>query len=108
MNWKKADTDCEWIFFPLPSDEAHYIAFWIKGMRHLEWKDEPVETLANTVIKRELKKYNLRYNEDKFGKPVLGSIRLYSGSDGFCIPETCFVELPEGLSRINNPLKSTA
>ncbi|MGL1044974.1 hypothetical protein ACSTD6_22580, partial [Vibrio vulnificus] len=107
MTWKNVNTECKWVFFETNSDDAHCIYFAsYYGKAEITWESgEILYIAANEIIKREMESQGVMYDLDQYGDPEIGNVRIFIGSDGFCIPESCFLTIPSEVRLIDNPLK---
>jgi hypothetical protein len=60
---------------------------------------------ADKIIKDALDSNKAIFNKEKYGEPEIGNIMIYSGDDGFCLPEIYFDDddLPKQIKRIRKP-----
>ncbi|MBY7786544.1 hypothetical protein KW410_10230 [Vibrio fluvialis] len=103
--WETVDIDVPWIFIPLHHDDARKIYFWIKRWGYPKDKDELLATECEGAIRAAFEKLELQFDTETLGEIKMENMRLYSGSDGIAIPESCFINPSTNLTRLDNPLK---
>lgn len=94
-----------WIFIPLVSSDVSLIRGWIRRIAPTQKDDEEIAEQCESIIKNAFEKNKLLYREQDYGEVKMLKIRLLLGSDGICIPEMCFEEPPQCLTRIEEPLR---
>lgn len=99
------DTDVPWVFVPLSHDDAMRVHLWIKRLLTTEGDDKALAADCEKAITGAFEVLSLKYNTDAFGEIKMNNLRLYSGSDGVAMPETCFVNAAKDIKRIQNPLR---
>lgn len=67
--------------------------------------DEKLASDCENSIKTAFEKLGLEYNTEAFGDVTMKNLRLFAGSDGIALPETCFIAPPPEVKRIENPIK---
>src|SRR5450830_1479596 len=105
LNCKNIDENEYWIFIPMNKDDAYRIYAWIKKFEKNESEDKLLAEQCESIIKSKMEYLGLVYDCKKYGEVKIENLCIRHGSDGFCIPETCFINPSAELKRIKNPLK---
>jgi hypothetical protein len=104
-NYELIDTDVPWVFIPLGYDDTLRVHLWIKRWPTTEEADKTLAADCEEAITAAFEKLGLKYNTDAFGEVKMDKLRLYSGTDGIALPETCFVNAAKDIKRIQSPLR---
>lgn len=99
------DVNSPWIFIPLSHNDARGICLWIRRHYPSLEADGALASDCETAIKAAFEKLGLKYNTDAFGDANMKNLRLFAGTDGIAVPETCFISPPAEVKRIDNPIK---
>jgi len=105
-SYQLIDVNVPWVFIPLSRNEALGIHLWIKRLCPSPETDKALASACEKAIETAFGKLRLKYNIEAFGAVKMDNLRLYSGTDGIAMPETCFVDVPLDVKRIKNPLRS--
>ncbi|QIL80321.1 hypothetical protein G7047_10700 [Diaphorobacter sp. HDW4A] len=104
-SYQAIDVNVPWIFIPLGHDDALGICLWIRRHYPSPEADGALASDCETAIKAAFEKLGLEYNTDAFGDITMKDLRLFAGTDGIAVPETCFIDPPAEVKRIDNPIK---
>ncbi len=104
-SYQLIDVNVSWIFIPLNHDDALRICLWIRRQYSSPEADKALAVDCETAIQIALDKLGFEYNTDAFGDVTMENLRLFAGTDGVAMPETCFVTVPANAKRIENPIK---
>lgn len=103
-SWQNISDEVPWVFIPWSNDNATKVYFWIKRLASSKEVDEALAKECEEAIGKAFSDLKLRYDTDKYGSLKMANLRLFSGSDGVAMPETCFIEPSDKLKRITKPL----
>lgn len=105
LNHKNIDENAPWIFIPMNQDDFYCIYAWIKKFEANESEDKLLAEQCESIIKSKMEYFGLVYDCEKYGEVKMENLCIYHGSDGFLIPEACFINPGSELKRVQNPLK---
>lgn len=99
------DNAIPWIFVPLAHEDTLRIHLWIKRWYAEEEADKALAADCEKAIRTAFDSLALKYNTSKFGEVKMNSLRIYLGTDGIAMPETCFLDIAPNIKRIHSPLR---
>ncbi|MCA0328057.1 MAG: hypothetical protein LCH89_21015 [Proteobacteria bacterium] len=94
-----------WIFIPLPSEAVFKIRAWIHRLATSKEADDTLAKNCEEIVEEAFLTHKLSYNSDKYGEIRMNELRTLLGSDGICVPEHCFIDPPDALTRVQEPLR---
>lgn len=103
--YQPIDFNVPYIFIPLSREDALGICLWMRHHFPSPEVDKALEAQCETAIKAAFGKQRFEYNTHAFGEVTMKNLRLFAGTDGIAMPETCFISLPAEAKRIENPIK---
>ena len=103
-NMNNSSQNIPLIFIPLPSEAVFEIRAWIHRLATDKDADDALAKRCEEIIEEAFRTCGLSYNSENYGEIRMNQLRILLGSDGFCVPEHCFVDPPAALKRVQEPL----
>jgi len=97
-----------WVFIPLNNEGITSIRAWIYRLAPKKEIDEKIAEQCELTIAQTFEKNGLEYRTDTYGEIKMNQLRLLIHSDGICVPEKCFIDVPENFVRTSEPLQPFA